>query len=64
MLSEISIDGVLLAPIVLYALSGLAIFGACRFVLGRFGVLRAVWHPALFEMALYISIVALLVLYL
>ena len=63
MLSEISIDGVLLAPIVLYAAAGLAIFGACRFVLGRLGVLRAVWHPALFEVALYTSIVALLVLY-
>jgi hypothetical protein len=63
MLSETSIAGVLLAPIVLYALAGLLIFGACRWVLGRLGVLGAVWHPALFEVALYTSIVALLVLF-
>lgn len=62
MLSEINIAGVYLAPIVVEGLVGLAIFLLCRFLLGRFGLLHRLWHPALFEVALFLSIVSLLVL--
>ncbi|APT56558.1 DUF1656 domain-containing protein [Roseomonas gilardii] len=62
MLSEINIGGVYLAPIVIEGLLGLVIFALCRFVLGRLGVLSRIWHPALFEVCLFLSIVSLLVL--
>ncbi|WP_424136564.1 DUF1656 domain-containing protein [Roseomonas chloroacetimidivorans] len=62
MLSEVSIAGVYLAPIVVEGLLGLLIFLACRFVLGRLGLIHRLWHPALFEVALFVSIVSLLVL--
>jgi hypothetical protein len=62
MLAEINIGGVYLAPIVVEALLALAIFALCRVVLGRLGVLSRIWHPALFEVCLFLSIVSLLVL--
>lgn len=62
MLSEIHIFGVYLAPIVVEGLVGLAIFMLCRLVLARLGLLHRLWHPALFEVALFLSIVSLLVL--
>jgi hypothetical protein len=62
MLSEINIAGVYLAPIVIEGLLALAIFMLCRLVLGRLGLLHRLWHPALFEVALFLSIVSLLVL--
>jgi hypothetical protein len=61
MISEVAIGGVFLAPIVIYALAAAFIFVACRFVFGVTGLLQRVWHPALFEIALYISILSLLV---
>jgi hypothetical protein len=36
---------------------------ALRFVLVRCGVLRWVWHPGLFEFAISLCLVSLLVLY-
>ena len=62
MLAEINIGGVYLAPIVIEGLVALAIFALCRFVLGRLGVLSRIWHPALFEVCLFLTIVSLLVL--
>lgn len=62
MLAEINIGGVYLAPIVVEGLLAVAIFAFCRVVLGRLGVLSRIWHPALFEVCLFLSIVSLLVL--
>ena len=64
MLSELPIAGVLLAPIVAYALLAAVLLWTIRFVLGRTGLLRLAWHPALLEVALYISLLSLLVLFL
>jgi hypothetical protein len=61
MIAEVSIGGVFLAPIVIYAFAATLIFVACRFVLGLTGLLQRVWHPALFEVALFVSILSLLV---
>ena len=47
---------------VVEGLLALAIFALCRSVLGRLGVLGRIWHPALFEVCLFLSIVSLLVL--
>jgi hypothetical protein len=64
MIAELQVGGVFLAPIVLYAVVAAVIFGLCRFGLGATGLLQRIWHPALFEVALYVSILSLLVLFL
>jgi hypothetical protein len=56
MFSEAQIDSVLFAPIVLYCVLGAIIFVPVRFLLGRIRVFSLVWHPALFEVALYVII--------
>lgn len=62
MLSEIDLFGVYLAPIVVEGVLGLGLFLLLRLLLGRLGLLHRLWHPALFEVALFLSIVSLLVL--
>jgi hypothetical protein len=62
MIAEAHLGGVLFAPIVLYMLAAAAIFAVLRSLLGRTGLLAWAWHPALFELALYASILSLLVL--
>ena len=62
MLSEIQLGGVLFAPIVLYALAAVPITLLLRTVMWRVGFMRLVWHLALFEVALYLSVLSLLVL--
>ncbi len=56
MFTEAQIAGILFAPIVLYCLLGAIVFVPVRFVLGRLRVFSAVWHPALFELSLYLII--------
>jgi protein AaeX len=63
MLSELHIGGVLLSPIVAYGLLAFVLLAMIRFVLGRTGLLRLAWHPALLEVSLYAVILSLLVLY-
>jgi hypothetical protein len=62
MLSEADFEGILFAPIVLYALAALPVTLALRFVLSRIGFMRLVWHLALFELSLYLCVLSLLVL--
>ena len=62
MLSEADLEGILFAPIVLYALAALPVTLALRFVLSRIGFMRVAWHLALFELALYLCVLSLLVL--
>lgn len=62
MFSEAQIDSILYAPIVLYCILGAIIFVPVRFILGRIGVFSIVWHPALFEVALYFIITGAIVL--
>lgn len=56
MFSEAQIDSVLFAPIVVYCLLGAIVFVPVRFILSRLRVFSLVWHPALFEVALYFII--------
>jgi len=60
--TELNIAGIYMAPIVLYAIVTLPIFLVLRTILARAGFWRLVWHPALFETALYLSILSLLIL--
>jgi len=62
MIAEIDIFGVLVAPITAYALLALAAMLVVRWVLARLGFFRLIWHPALFEVSLYLIILSLFVL--
>ncbi len=62
MFSEVQIDSILFAPMVLYCILAAIIFVPVRFVLGRLRVFSFVWHPALFEVALYFIITGAIVL--
>jgi hypothetical protein len=63
MIAEAALFGVLFAPIVLYAVAALIVFIVLRALLNLIGLLNFAWHPALFEVALYVCILSLLVLY-
>lgn len=62
MLTEINVAGIYLAPLAPYALVSLLLLLALRFTLRRVGLFQWIWHPALFEMGLYISILSILIL--
>jgi hypothetical protein len=62
MLSEAEFGGLLFAPIVVYALAALPITLLLRMIMWRIGFMRLVWHLALFEVALYLCVLSLLVL--
>lgn len=62
MLSEADLAGIYLPPLLLYAGATIPLFLALRACLARTGLLRRVWHPALVEFALALSIFVLLVL--
>ncbi len=61
MFTEAQLGGILFAPIVLYCILGAIVFVPLRFVLGRLRVFSVVWHPALFELALYMIITGAIV---
>ena len=60
--NEINLFGLYVAPItVIMAVAWLA-YVVVRRVGDRFGLTHRVWHPALFELALYVMIVSSIVL--
>jgi hypothetical protein len=63
MLQEVNVTGIYFAPIVVYALVAIPIFLVARWLLTLIGFWRVVWHPALFETALYVSILASIILF-
>ncbi|AOX17525.1 DUF1656 domain-containing protein [Kozakia baliensis] len=63
MLSEFDIFGVFIAPIAVYAIAAIPVTLLIRFILWRTGAIEWFWHVALFEVALYASVLCLLVLY-
>jgi hypothetical protein len=62
MIAELDIFGVLVAPIVAYVLLAIPVLLLLRWALARLGFFRLVWHPALFEVSLYLIILSLFVL--
>ena len=61
-LSEVNLFGVYVAPIsVMMVVAWLATI-TLRRVLVRFGLLRYVWHPALFVFAVYVILLSSIVL--
>ncbi|WP_027578827.1 DUF1656 domain-containing protein [Bradyrhizobium sp. Ai1a-2] len=59
---EINLFGVYVAPISLLMAAAWLILIALRRMVARFGLLRHVWHPALFELAVYIIVLSCVVL--
>jgi len=61
-LSEFSIAGIYVPPFFLYACIALPLYWLLRAAMARGGLLRHVWHPALFEFAVSLALVSLLIL--
>jgi protein AaeX len=59
---EIDLFGVYVAPMSLMLLAAWVAMIALRQVAARYGLLRHVWHPALFIFAVYIIVLSLIAL--
>jgi protein-S-isoprenylcysteine O-methyltransferase Ste14 len=59
MIGELNIDGVFVAPLAVWAVAALGVNLVLRQVLIRVGLYRVVWHPALFDTALFVILWAL-----
>jgi protein AaeX len=60
--TEIDLLGVYVAPMSLMLVAAWVTTLALRRVAAQFGLLRYVWHPALFVMAVYIIVLSSIVL--
>ena len=59
---EINLFGVYVAPMSLMMVAAWVVTIALRRVADRFGLLRHVWHPALFVFAVYMIVLSSIVL--
>jgi protein AaeX len=59
---EIDLLGVYVAPISLMMIAAWFLTVACRRLADRFGLLRHVWHPALFVFSFYMIVLSTIVL--
>jgi len=59
---EIDLFGVYVAPIALLIIAAWLVTIALRRITARFGLLRYVWHPALFVFAVHIIVLSSMVL--
>ncbi len=59
---EIDLLGVYVAPISLLIVAAWFVTIGLRRIADRFGVMRHVWHPALFAFAVYIIVLSSMVL--
>ena len=60
-LGELNIDGVFLSSVLVSAVLALAASFVLRRVLSKVGAYRLVWHPALFDTALFVILWAAIV---
>jgi protein AaeX len=61
MIKEINLGGVYLSPFLAYMGAAAVIWALMRLVFDRIGLYRVVWHPALFNTALYLILLTLVV---
>ena len=59
---EIDLLGVYVAPISLLIIAAWFVTIGLRRIADRFGVMRHIWHPALFAFAVYIIVLSSMVL--
>jgi protein AaeX len=60
--SEVDLFGVYVAPISVMMVAAWVVLIALRRVASHFGLLRYVWHPALFVVSVYLILLSSLVL--
>ena len=60
--TEINVFGVYVAPISLMMVAAWLVLIALRRVADHFGLLRHVWHPALFVFAIYMTVLSSIVI--
>jgi hypothetical protein len=60
--TDINLFGVYVAPISVMLVAAWFVTIALRRVAARFGLLRHVWHPALFVFAIYVIVLSSIVL--
>ena len=58
---QLDLFGVIVPSLVLWSVLAYFLARLASKVMGRIGLYRHVWHPALFDFAIYVSIVASLV---
>jgi hypothetical protein len=63
MIGEVSLYGLYVPPLLLLALLSLGIARLLARVLARLGLYRLVWHPALFDLALFVIVLGSLALF-
>ena len=56
--NEVNLLGVYVAPMSLMMLAAWLVTAALRSALGYFGLLRFIWHPALFLFSVYVIVLA------
>lgn len=61
--TEIDLFGVYVAPISLMMVVAWLVFVLLRRLANHFGLLRHVWHPGLFEAAVYMIVLSSIVLF-
>ncbi|HVH83663.1 MAG TPA: DUF1656 domain-containing protein [Steroidobacteraceae bacterium] len=62
--TEVDLFGVYVAPMSVMLVAAWVVTIALRRVASRFGLLRYVWHPALFSFAVYMIVLSSMVLFL
>lgn len=62
MIKEIDFAGVLFPPLLGYMAVAALLWYALKYLLNRFGLYRYVWHPPLFNTALYVTLLSALVI--
>lgn len=60
--TEIDLFGVYVAPISLMLVAAWLVLLQLRRIASRLGLLRHIWHPALFEFAVYMIVLSSIVL--
>jgi hypothetical protein len=60
--TEINVFGVYIAPIVPMMLAAWIVMAPLRWAAVRTGLLRHVWHPALFSFSIYLVVLAAIVM--
>lgn len=61
MIKEIDLGGVYVSPLLAYMAVAGMVWYFTRLVLDRSGFYRLVWHPALFNTALYVILLSIVV---
>jgi hypothetical protein len=58
---EIDLFGVYVAPISLMMVAAALVLIGLRWAADYFGLLRPIWHPALFDSAVYVAVLSCIV---